>query len=151
MVVEGGQVVVEPWQRQGSGSPWQPVPISKQLSPKGHVPPQTPPVVPQVAGMVLVVVVVCGQVVVELWHRHGSASPKQPTPISKQLSPKGHVPPQTPPTPRPQGASWTARFDTNESTCDSMFISSSVVRQSFAASIRCHEAVNFASALSRHT
>ena len=104
-------VVVEPWHRQGSGSPKQPVPISKQFMPRGHVPPQTPPVDPHVlasvVGVAVVVVVVVrnGHVVVEPWQRHGSGSPKQPVPISKQLSPLGHVPPQTPPIPSPHGAS----------------------------------------------
>lgn len=55
----GGQVVVEPWQRHGSGCPAQPTPIAKQLSPPGHHPPHTPSTSPQGrSGMVVVDVVV---------------------------------------------------------------------------------------------
>ena len=66
-------------------------------------------------GSVVVVVLGGGQVVVEPWHRQGSGSPKQPTPISKQLKPNGHEPPQTPPIPSPHGASFSARFEMNAS------------------------------------
>jgi hypothetical protein len=43
---------------------------------------------PRAYGSVVDVDVVAGQVVVEPWHRHGSGSPKHPTPISKQLNPR---------------------------------------------------------------
>src|SRR6185503_14962059 len=90
-----------------------------------------------------------GQVVGEPGQRQGSASPKHPVPISKQLSPNGHDPPHTPPIPSPHGASWRARFETNTSIWDSIWLSSIVVRQVPVASMRCQAALNLASALSR--